>query len=144
MTELTREETDSIKRSYLNIIGLFLEKEHVESRFLRCLLKWGFQLQLHPEDLRRGKVDFSQLAFALPASRVEKLETIYHLVHMICLDQVVEDVELEIAGIYAERLGFKSSLVNELVKSIVTADGDGSGEPTIREQIMDFLKLHND
>lgn len=143
MTDLTNEETDSIKRSYLNIVGLLLERDHVESRFLRCLLKWGFQLQLHPDDLRRENVDFNHLAFAHPGSRLEKLETVYHLVHMICLDRVVEDVELEIAGIYAEKLGFKSSLVNELLKSIVTADADGQSETTAREQIMEFLKVHN-
>jgi hypothetical protein len=143
MTDLTGEETDSIKKSYLNIVGLFLERDLIESRFLRCLLKWGFQLQLHPDDLRRGNVDLTHLAFAHPESRLQKLETIYHLVHMICLDQVVEDVELEIAGLYAEKLGFKSSLVNELLKSIVTADADGQSETTVREQIMEFLKIHN-
>lgn len=143
MTGLTTEETASIKKSYLNILGLFLGKERIESRYLRCLLKWGFQLQVDPEDLRKADIDFTHLAFSPPESRLGRLEAIYHLVHMICLDRIVEDVELEIAGLYAEKLGFKPTLVGELLKSIVTADGDGQRETTVRDQVMDFLKLYN-
>lgn len=143
MTGLTAEETISIKKSYLNILGLILSGEHVESRYVRCLLKWGFQLQVDPEDLREANIDFTHLTFSLPDSTVGRLEAIYHLVHMICLDQVVEDVELELAALYAGKLGFKPTLVGELFKSIITADSDGQTETSIRDQVMDFLKLYS-
>ena len=144
MTGLTREQTDSIKRSYLNIIGFFLSEEKIESRYLRCLLKWGFELNVSPDDLRQANIDFSSLKFSHPGDKVEKVESIYHLVHMICLDQVVEDVELEIASLYAGKLGFKNSLVSELLKSIVTADSDGAPLGNVRQQVIDFLRLHNE
>ena len=144
MTGLTKEQTYSIKRSYLNIVGAFLADSKIESRFLRCLLKWGFELNLGPEDLRQANIDFSQLKFSNPGEKVEKVESIYHLVHMICMDQVVEDVELEIASIYAEKLGFKTSLVSDLFKAIVTADSDGTPQGNVRQQVIDFLKLHEE
>lgn len=143
MTGLTREQTDSIKKSYLNIIGLFLTQEKIESRYLRCLLKWGFELNVSPEDLRHAKIDFSSLKFSHPGDKLENIESIYHLVHMICLDNVVEDVELEIASMYAVKLGFKGSLVSDLLKSIVTADSDGSPPGNVRQQVIDFMKLNN-
>ena len=62
--------------------------------------------------------------------------------HMICLDQVVEDVELEIANIYAEKLGFDSTVISDLLKAIVTADSDGSPITDVRSQVMEFMKLH--
>jgi hypothetical protein len=142
MTDLTPEETRSMKKSYLNLVGLFLSRDKIESRYLRCLLKWGFQLHLSPDDLRQANVDFSRLAFSHPSDKVEKVEALYHLVHMICLDQVVEDVELEVAGIYAEELGFSGSLVSDLLKSIVTADSDGTPLPGMRERVVEFLKLN--
>ena len=142
MTGLTPEQIHSIKKSYLNIVGLFLHEEKIESRFLRCLLKWGFQLNLNPEDLRRANIDLSDLKFSRPEDKVEKVEAIYHLVYMICLDQVVEDVELEIASVYAEKLGFKGSIVSDLLKSIVTADFDGNEQDNVRQQVLDFLKLN--
>ena len=143
MTGLTPEQIHSIKRSYLNIVGLFLNEDKIESRYLRCLLKWGFQLHLNPEDLQLANIDISHLKFSHPENKVEKVEAIYHLVYMICLDQVVEDVELEIASLYAERLGFKPSLVSDLLKSIVTEDFDESGEENIRQQVLDFMKLND-
>jgi len=141
MSRLTKEETDSIKRSYLNIVGLFLTKPTIESKYLRCLLKWGFELELSPLDLRHAQVDITHLEFSAPDGNVERMESMYHLLHMICLDQVVEDVELEVASIYAERLGFARSLVSDLLSSIVTADSDGVAPADIRQQVMDFLRL---
>ena|SRR5688500_11047324 len=143
MTGLTAEQTQSVKKSYLNIVGLFLTEDKIASKYLRCLLKWGFQLHLNPEDLKTANVDLSHLEFSHPEEKVEKAEAMYHLVYMICLDQVVEDVELEVASRYAEKLGFKSSLVCDLLKSIVTADSDGSAVGNIRQQVIDFLKLND-
>ena len=140
---LTKEQLNSVKKSYFNILALFLEKEKIESRFLRCLLKWGFQLHLNPTDLQHAQVDVSHLAFTQPEEKIDKLESIYHLVFMIYLDKVVEDVELEVATVYAEKLGFKPYIVNELFKSIATAEYDEEQPHTVRQEIMDFLKMHN-
>jgi len=143
MTGLTPDQIHSIKKSYLNIVGLFLSEEKIESKYLRCLLKWGFQLHLNPEDLQQANIDISHLKFSDPGNKIEKVEVIYHLVYMICLDQVVEDVELETASLYAEKLGFKPSLVSDLLKSIVTEDFDGNAPENVRQQVIDFMKLHD-
>ena len=143
LQKLSKEQQQSIKKSYLNIVGLFLENEKIESRFLRCLLKWGFQLHLNPNDLQTAQADMSHLAFTEPEQKIDKLESIYHLVFMIYLDKVVEDVELEVATIYAEKLGFKSFVVSELFKSIATAKYDEDKPHTVREEILEFLKMYD-
>jgi hypothetical protein len=141
MIHLTKEQLHSVKRSYLNILGLFLGKDQLESRYLRCLLKWGFQLHLNPDDLKQANIDISDLKFSHP-EKLEKLEAIYHLVYMIYLDKVVEDVELEVATIFAEKLGFKASVVRELFQSIATAAYDQSKPRNVRQEVMDFLKVY--
>ncbi len=140
MTQLNIENATSVKKSYFNILAMFLAQESIESRYLRCLLKWGFQLHLNPEDLKQADVDISHLKFD---DKVEKLEAIYNLVSMIYLDEVVEDVELEVATIYAEKLGLKPSVVGELFKSIATEMYDEAKLASVRQEIMDFLKLNN-
>jgi hypothetical protein len=142
MTDLAKEHLDSVKKSYFNILALFLGNEKIDSRFLRCLLKWGFQLHLTADDLRNADVDISHLKFATVGDKVEKLEAIYHLVFMIYLDEVVEDVELEIATIYAKELGFKSNIVSELFKNIATEPYDQPSERNVRQEVMDFLSLY--
>ena len=143
MTDLSKAQLQSVKKSYLNILALFLGKDKIESRYLRCLLKWGFQLHLHPEDLRHANIDISNLKFSHPEEKIEKLESIYHLVYMIYLDKVVEDVELEVATIYAEKLGFSSPIVSELFNSIATADTDHGKSRNVRQEVMDFLKVYD-
>ena len=143
MTDLKKQQLDSVKKSYLNILALFLGQERIETRYLRCLLKWGFQLRLDPDDLKKANIDISSLKFSHPEEKVEKLESIYHLVYMIYLDDVVEDVELEVATVYAKELGFKSIVVSELFKSIVTAAYDNNKRQNVHQEVMDFLKLHD-
>jgi hypothetical protein len=142
MTDLSPDQIQSVKKSYLNILALFLGQEKIESRYLRCLLKWGFQLQLNPDDLKRADIDISHLKFSHPEEKVTKLEAIYHLVCMIYLDRVVEDVELEVATIYAEKLGFAPAVVAALFNSIATRDYDQHQLQNVRQEVMDFLKLH--
>jgi hypothetical protein len=142
MINLKQEQSHSVKKSYFNILALFLSQEQIESRYLRCLLKWGFQLHLNPEDLKQANL-IADLKFSHPQDKLEKLESIYHLVYMIYLDKVVEDVELEVATIYAGKLGFKDSIVSELFKSIATADYDESKQRNVKQEVMDFLKIYD-
>lgn len=142
MTDLSKEQAHSVKKSYLNILALFLGQEKLESRYLRCLLKWGFQLRLNPDDLKQANIDISHLQFSHPEEKMQKLEDIYHLVYMIYLDKVVEDVELEVAVIYAEKLGFRASVVSELFKSIATEAYDQRKPRDVKQEVMDFMKLH--
>jgi hypothetical protein len=97
---------------------------------------------LNPDDLKQADVDISHLKFEHPEDKVEKLEAIYHLVYMIYLDEVVEDVELEVSTIYAQKLGFKSDVVSELFKSIATAKYDLSKPQNVKQEVMDFLKVY--
>lgn len=141
--QFDQEHITSVKTSYFNILALFLGNEKVESRFLRCLLKWGFQLHLSPEDLSKENIDLNHLKFSDPGDRVAKLEAIYHLVYMIYLDEVVEDIELEVASIYAKQLGFKASVVSDLFKSIATEVYDQPRKRNVREEVIEFIKLND-
>lgn len=139
---LKSEHLSSVKNSYFNILGLFLHEDKMESKFLRCLLKWGFQLHLNPDDLRYANIDLGSLSYAHPDEKIKKMEAIYHLVYMIYLDEVVEDVELEVAAIFAQTLGFRPSVVSDLFRSIATEDYDQVHHRNVREEVIDFLSLH--
>src|SRR5687768_14203153 len=139
MTRLSKEQTDSIRKSYLNIMAMFQSQDQVPGRYLFCLLLWATELGLNPEDIRKVRSEASLSKQSIPSGKLERIEAMYHLVHMICMDQVVEDVELEIASMYAEKLGFSSSLVSDLLKSIVTAETDGTPTADVRRQVIDFM-----
>jgi hypothetical protein len=62
---------------------------------------------------------------------------------MIYLDEVVEDIELEVATIYAQKLGFRAAIVSELFNSIATADYDEIIHRNVHQEVMDFMKIHD-
>lgn len=139
---LGKEELASIKQSYFNILALFLSESAVESKYVACLLKWSAQLNLSQDDLHHIEDNFDNLSYQIPDSKVERMEAIYHLVHMIYLDNVVEDIELEVATIYASKLGFKPFMVGELFKAIATAPFDGKSTSEVRKEVEDFLAMY--
>lgn len=136
---ITEEQSIAIKKSFFNILAFFLEQENIESRYLRCMLKWGMQLNLSKEDLVISNMHISQLSFTEPR---KKIESVFHLVYLIYLDNVVEDVELEVATIYSERLGFPSNIISELFTSIAEMAASQEMPHNIQAEIESFMKNH--
>ena len=141
MEKLSKEEINSLKKSFMNILALFFKKPTIETRYVACLMKWSTQLELSIQDLHKIEENFDHLDFKPLAVKEEKLEAIFNLIHMIYLDNIVEDIELEVATIYAKELGFKEELVDELFKAIATAPYDGKSTLDVREEIAEFLTL---
>lgn len=137
------EEKDLIKKSYFNLLSVFFEQESISGHHVRCLLKWGIQLGISTADLERIGRNLAHQKFQPPSDKVERLEWVYHLVYMIQLDLVLEDEELEVATIFAERLGFKKSMVADLFKSITTAESADLSQTDVRKEVIDFLKIEN-
>ncbi len=135
----THEQYTALKKSFFNILAFFLEQENIESRYIRCLLKWGFQLNLSKEDLVVSNMHVSQLSFTEPQ---QKMESVYHLVYLIYLDNLVEEVELEVASLYAKRLGFEPRLVNALFKFIASRNLSDHAPTTLQAEIETFMKEH--
>jgi hypothetical protein len=133
--------TESIRRGYFNILNYFLSKDTIETRYIRCLIKWGLQIHLKAEDLRLQPEDMDTHGFHLPETKREKAEALYLLVYLIYLDEIVEDIELEVAMVYGKELGFSTGVVDELFSSIATASADGEDPGKIQERVEEFLKL---
>ena len=137
--KLTSDEIKSVKKSYIQILVLFLKNEMIESKFVYCLLKWGVQLNLSLEDIKSYEKTAEKQEFDTSA---DKARALFNLVFMIYLDDIVEDVELEIAILYARELGIDSALVGDFFKAIATAPFDGKSTDDVREEIQDYLRLY--
>lgn len=136
---ITQGQSAAIKKSFFNILAYFLEQENIESKYLRCLLKWGLQLNLNKEDLVISNMNVAQLSFTEPR---EKVESIFHLVYLIYMDNIVEDVELEVASIYAERLGFTPDIIGKLFRSIAAMAAEQKMPHNLQAEIETFMKRH--
>ncbi len=137
--QLSPEEITSVKDSYIQILKLFLSKEMVETKYITCLLKWGVHLNVNVQDIKTYESIAMRKEFT---DTTDKARSLYNLVYMIYLDDVVEDVELEIAILYARELGIDTSLVGDFFKAIATAPFDGRNAHDVRDEIRDYLKLY--
>jgi DNA replication protein DnaC len=54
---------------------------------------------------------------------------------------IKEDIELKVVSEYAEKIGFKSHIVNDLLKTIVTAPYDGFNYKEVKKQVKEILEV---
>ncbi len=139
--QITTTQYDAVKKSFFNILAFLLEHENIESKYLRCLLKWGLQLDLNKEDLVISNMDISQLSFTEPR---EKIESLFHLTYLIYLDNVVEDIELEVASLYAQRLGFSEVLIRDLFMFIAHLASSKKMPHNLQAEIEVFISTHQE
>lgn len=139
MDEASSIDISKVKKSYFNLLAVMMTSQSIESKFIRCFVKWGIQLGVNIEDLKELEITNA----TIPSDKAGRLEVLYHLIYMIYLDKVVEDIELEVATAYAEKLGLKKELVGDLFKSIATIGYDSYSVTDVKKEVEDFLKLQN-
>ena len=139
---LNIEETNSVKSSLKNIYALFLSKETIKPQYLTCVIKWGLQLRLQHDEINDIIENVSKDSFEVPADKMEAMQHIFDLVHLIYLDDMVEDIELEVATKYAESLGYKPHIVGDILKTILTAPSDGLSDSELRDEIKSLVEMN--
>lgn len=135
-------ESASVKNSLRNIYALFLSQDSIKPQYLTCVIKWGLQLQLNYDEVDDIIENVDGSSFIVPTDNVEKMQRIYDLVHLIYLDEMVEDIELEVATKYAEALGYQAHVVGDILKIILTAPDDGLDISDIRKEIKKLVDLN--
>ena len=139
MEPLTPRQKEQISSSYFNLLAHMLRQPALPSEQVRCLIRWALQLGLKPDSLLKA-ARTSFIGEKQPTERREKLRTVFHLVYMTCLDQVIEDSELDVAQIYADYLGLEETAVSTIFQSITTADYDELSAEEMEEQIIAVLE----
>lgn len=139
---LTSKKSISIKKSLQNIYALLLSMESIKPQYLTCVIKWGLQLKLNEEEVTQTIDNVDKDSFSIPQDKVEVIQSIYDLVYLIYLDDVVEDLELEVATLYTQALGYKPHLVGDILKTILTAPNDGLKDDDIREEIKNLANMN--
>ncbi|MDH5365556.1 MAG: hypothetical protein OEW67_01100 [Cyclobacteriaceae bacterium] len=139
---LNHTESDSVKNSLRNIYALFLSKDTIKPQYITCVIKWGLQMQLNYEEINDIIENVDENSFEASSDKLESIQRIYDLVHLIYLDDKIEDIELEVATKYAEALGYEPHVVGDILKTILTAPYDGLSDDEIRDEIKSLVKMN--
>lgn len=136
--QLSDNEYKSLKTSFFDIYLLFISEESIPRKYVDCIVKWGAQLDITDAELSGIIKKRDTFQFQKPP-KDKAIERMYDLVYMIYLDNVVEDVELEVAMKYAAKLGFEPHVVGDLLKAIVAAPADGIDHLELKDELKKFL-----
>lgn len=140
-SNLSEEEVKSIKDSFFHIYHSFLDEDYISKDFVGCLFKWGIQLQINEQEL----IYVSPLiGFSEVENQEQAIQHLFNMVYMIYLDGKVEDVELEVVSKYAEKIGFQRHIVNDLLKTIVTAPYDGFDFDHVKGHLKEILEYEGE
>jgi hypothetical protein len=134
--QISDEELLSIKESFFHIYHSFQNEGFLSKDFVGCLFKWGVQLHINEDELKFIDPDYEDQEVV---GKEAGLEHLFNLVFMIYLDGVVGDIELEVITKYAKKLGFDSHIVNDLLKTIVTAPFDGYDFKHVKTHLRDMI-----
>lgn len=140
-SNLSQEEAKSIKDSFFHIYHSFLNEGFLSKDFVGCLFKWGVQLHITEEELIFINPSYEEDEIT---NKDAALEHLFNLVYMIYLDGQVEDIELEVVTKYAEKIGFQSHIVNDLLKTIVTAPYDGFDFTHVKEHLREIIEYYQE
>ena len=133
---ITAQELNSIKNSFFHVYHSFLNEGFLSKDFVGCLFKWGVQLHINEDELEFIDPTYEEEEVT---SKEAGLEHLFNLVFMIYLDGRVEDIELEVVTKYAKKIGFESHIVNDLLKTIVTAPFDGFDFKHVKNHLRDIM-----
>ncbi len=136
-SNLNQDEIQSIKDSFFHIYHSFLDEGFLSKDFVGCLFKWGIQLHISEDELNNIDPSYKGEEISNEESAIQHL---FNLVFMIYLDGKVEDIELEVVTKYAEKIGFQSHIVNDLLKAIVTAPHDGFDFQHVKQHLREIIE----
>lgn len=139
-SNLSQDEIKSIKDSFFHVYHSFLNEGFLSKDFVGCLFKWGVQLHITEEELRYIDPSYEEDQIT---NKEKALEHLYNLVFMIYLDGRVEDIELVVVTKYAEKIGFQSHIVNDLLKDIVTAPYDGFDFKHVKDHLKEIIEYNS-
>lgn len=135
--QLSPEEVRSIKESFFHLYHSFLNEGFLSKEFIGILFKWAVQLHITEDEIKHIDPMYEEEEVS---SEEDALIHLYNLVFMIYLDGIVEDIELVVVTKYAEKIGFESHIVNDLLKTIVTAPYDGFDFKHVKSHLRDLLE----
>jgi hypothetical protein len=139
-TNLNKKELESVKQTLFVIYSFFSRQTPAKRRFVSCIRKWAQQLEVSNAELEQNSdKPFKKIK---DSSDIYAIDSLYDLIYLIHMDDVLEDVEIELAMVYAENLGFESHAVGDFVRSIVRAPHYDVQQLQVKEDLKEILNIH--
>ncbi len=126
--------------SYYTVLTAFAKSSLQDKKIMNCLYGWGEHLGIARTKLNDIVQQAGQSDFQQPDNRQVAVNQLYDLVYMIQLDERVDDHEIKILMMYAEKLNLPGRIVGDILKALLTAPGDGISAAQVKDELKDLLE----
>ena len=77
----------------------------------------------------------------IPLNDSERFDDLFDLVHLMLVDGIIHESEIDFCMVMAEKLGFKKAIVGVLVRKISMNIANGLNREGIKADVSNFLKF---
>jgi hypothetical protein len=129
---------EQIMERFYSVIWLLYPNQITNPAHQKCLVKWGTQLGLNPTEILTAHNN-ADSPTPKPETKSEKIRAVYNLLMLICMDQVIQEEELEIAEQYAVAIGLNKSIIRALFDSILATRNSELTPESMEAQIITYF-----
>ena len=103
-----------------NLIEMAMADGHYDEVENKFLVKTASKHGVSKKTLTAIKENKIEVEFIVPTSDQEKFTQLFELVHMMVIDDHIDDEELKLCVIFAKKFGYSDIRSNELVESMAS------------------------
>ena len=103
-----------------NLLEMAMVDGHFDSVEMELLNKIAKRHSISEKQLKQIQQNMEAIHFEIPKDEATKFAQLYDLVHMMVIDNYVDQEEIKLCTIFAKKFGYKEKNVKELVDSVAS------------------------
>lgn len=129
------------KEHFLNLIQVALADGIVDPTELEMLHRLGRRMDLTDSEIDQLIESSRKQGYNPPYEFQKRFEQFYEIIKMVLADGVIDKSEMQLANIYATKLGFSESEIPGLMVLIISGIRQGKDEEDLFEEYKKQRKL---
>jgi len=136
---LEGKEAKKRKSHFKNLVTLSMVDGVLRESELQLLYALGRKLKLSEKEIKSVLKNPHKIKFTPPTDPKERFFQLFDLIAMMMIDKHVDRQELDLCMTIASGLGFRPTVVQDLVNKIVGGITESVPKEKLRTEISDFL-----
>ena len=130
-----------VKAHLKNLVALSKVDNFIAKTERELIYKIGERNGLSEESVEDIIEETSTSEAHIPLNDSERFDDLFDLVHLMLVDGIIHESEIDFCMNMAEKLGFKKAIVGVLVRKISMNIANGLNRENIKADVSNFLKF---
>ena len=141
MDLFSNKDTRLVKAHLKNLVALSKVDNFIAKTERELIYKIGERNGLSEELVENIVEETSTSEAHIPLNDSERFDDLFDLVHLMLVDGIIHESEIDFCMVMAEKLGFKKAIVGVLVRKISMNIASGLNRENIKADVSNFLKF---